>query len=55
MVSNKLNLHVIYQFLEEKVPDQINEMISPDLTPDKDVFLSPYKKGPSENIESTIW
>ncbi|XP_011427109.3 uncharacterized protein [Magallana gigas] len=49
------NGYVQHRFSVEIVPDQINEMISPDLTPDKDVFLSPYKKGPSENIESTIW
>uniref|UniRef100_A0A8W8JD75 DUF885 domain-containing protein n=1 Tax=Magallana gigas TaxID=29159 RepID=A0A8W8JD75_MAGGI len=49
------NGYVNHRYSVEIVPDQINEMISADLTPEKDAFLSPYKKCPTGNIESTIW
>lgn len=48
------NGYVQHRYSVEIVPEQINEMISADLTPEKDVFLSPYKKILT-GIESTTW
>ena len=42
-------------FVQEMVPEQIQEMITEDLTPDSDVFLAIYLDATPDVIEPEAW